>query len=57
LIERRRHPDPAYLLCPPCGLTIKARLPSLAVEHWPRCIARSRVAVMLSASTGRRISP
>jgi hypothetical protein len=30
MIERRRHPDPAYLICPRCGLRIEVRLPSLA---------------------------
>jgi hypothetical protein len=30
MIERRRHPDPAYLIRPRCGLKIEARLPWLA---------------------------
>jgi hypothetical protein len=47
VVDRSHH----FQICPRCGLTIKPRLASLAVEHCPRCVARSRVAVRLFAST------
>jgi predicted amidophosphoribosyltransferase len=41
-------------ICPRCGLTLKPRLPSLAVEHCPRCVARNRRAIKLfPAGLGR----
>jgi hypothetical protein len=38
-----------YLNCSRCGLSIRPRF--LAVEHCPRCIARSRIAVPMFRST------
>ncbi len=40
-----------YLNCPRCRLSIRSKPNRLTVEHCPRCIARSRIAVRLFAST------
>jgi hypothetical protein len=37
------------LNCPRCGFSIKLRASWLTVEHCPRCIARSGIAVRLFA--------
>jgi hypothetical protein len=37
-----------YLNCSRCGLSIRPRF--IAVEHCPRCIARSRIAVPMFRS-------
>ena len=39
-----------YLSCPDCGLTLLPKADWLAVEHCPRCIARRRTRVSMSAS-------
>jgi hypothetical protein len=39
-----------YLNCPRCGLSIRVRLPWLAMTHCPRCIARAHTAVELFGS-------
>jgi len=56
-VSHRSSRDPAprsvgsfHLNCPRCGLTITPRAAWLTVEHCPRCMARSRVAVGLFAS-------
>ncbi len=40
----------SYLNCPRCGLTIELRVPSLAIRHCPRCVARSHTVVDLYGS-------
>lgn len=40
-----------HLNCPRCGLTITPKASWLTIEHCPRCIARSGLAVSLLAST------
>jgi hypothetical protein len=41
---------PLFLNCPRCGLSIRQRHSWLAIEHCPRCLARSRIPVTLFAS-------
>ena len=40
-----------HLNCPRCGLTIKPKASWLTIEHCPRCIAHSGVAISLFASS------
>ena len=40
-----------YLNCPRCGLSIRRRTEWLTVEHCPRCLGRSRIAVELFLSS------
>jgi hypothetical protein len=40
-----------YLNCPRCHLAIRVRHAALSVRHCPRCIARSRIAVDMFASS------
>ena len=40
-----------YLTCPRCRLSIRQRALSLQLIHCPRCVARTRTLVELSAST------
>jgi len=40
----------SHLNCPRCGLSIRVRAGWLAVEHCPRCLGRSRIAVQMFAS-------
>jgi hypothetical protein len=47
---------PIYLNCPRCGLSIRPKADWLAVEHCPRCIARSRGLVRMFASSSRHAS-
>jgi hypothetical protein len=42
--------SPRLLSCPRCGLGIKPRARWLEIEHCPRCMARSRIAVRLFSS-------
>ena len=42
---------PIHWNCPRCGLTITPKASWLTIEHCPRCIARSGLAVSLFAST------
>jgi len=43
-------PQALQLHCPRCRLTIAPRAGWLAIEHCPRCLARERTPVRLSAS-------
>jgi phage FluMu protein Com len=43
--------DDLELVCPRCGLNVRPPVPSLAIEHCPRCIALARVPVKLHAET------
>ncbi len=40
----------SHLNCPRCGLTIELSVPSLAIRHCPRCVARSHTVVDLYGS-------
>jgi hypothetical protein len=40
-----------YLNCPRCWLSIISKPDRPTIEHCPRCMARSRIAVRLFAST------
>ncbi len=42
--------EPLYLTCPRCGLSMKPRQRWLAIQHCPRCLARSRIPVRLFSS-------
>jgi len=42
----QRHGAP--VACPRCGLRLTQRVPSLAVQYCPRCLARARLAVQLN---------
>ncbi len=42
--------EPLYLHCPRCGLSMKPRQRWLAIQHCPRCLARSRILVRLFSS-------
>jgi hypothetical protein len=48
--EPRTARGESHLNCPRCGLTIVPRVPSLAIRHCPRCLARDRTAVELFSS-------
>jgi hypothetical protein len=48
MIDRSK---PMYLNCPRCGLSIRRRAEWLTVEHCPRCLGRSRIAVELFVSS------
>jgi hypothetical protein len=39
-----------YLNCPRCRLAMKLRVPSLAMRHCPRCVARAGMLVELFTS-------
>jgi hypothetical protein len=43
----------SYMNCPRCGLKLRLRASFLAVEHCPRCLARSRTAVPMLISGSR----
>ena len=40
----------SFLICPRCGLSVKARTGWLTVEYCPRCIARAQIPVRLFSS-------
>jgi DNA-directed RNA polymerase subunit RPC12/RpoP len=42
-----------HLSCSRCGLTIAPRAQWLAVQHCPRCIARSRTLVILRPAVAK----
>jgi anti-sigma B factor antagonist len=48
-----------YMRCPRCGLSVCIRASFLALEHCPRCIAKTRVAVAMIpiAGPGNRPPP
>lgn len=41
-----------YLNCPSCGLVLRMPRSESAIEHCPRCVARSRRLVDLFVSAG-----
>jgi hypothetical protein len=43
----------SYMTCPRCGLTVRIRVPYLALERCPRCIARARALVGMEFSDAR----
>jgi len=48
---RAERMDVLHLNCPRCRLTITPRASWLTVEHCPRCMARSHVAVRMFSSS------
>jgi hypothetical protein len=45
-----RPADRPFLICPRCGLSVRARTGWMRIEYCPRCIARSHMAVRLFSS-------
>ncbi len=50
-METRSTNESLFLTCPRCRLSIRPRRAWLAMQHCPRCLARSRLPVMLFTST------